>query len=284
MKICNGCGTENPEGARFCRNCGASMETKTQNPQDNIDNGQTGNGTQYDGGQVGGGQAGGTPIGNGFGNNGGAGGQNGNNGNKTLIAVIIGATAAILLVVILALTIVVPQILGILSDKEDDQIYVEETATPESEWVEPTSDPTPIPEPTKEPEYGPQYTVYKTNITWNEANQYALRQGGYLVCINSAQEFNKVCALADAKGIKVFWAGAKRGLYDDWFDTYWHDGEQMYFTNWLSGEPTYYSEDGEEERYLMIFKVGNDWYYNDAINDVSQYYSGKMGYIVETER
>ena len=55
----------------------------------------------------------------------------------------------------------------------------------------------------------------------------------------------------------------------------------MNYTNWYSGEPTYQSEEGNQENYLMVFKVKDKWYFNDAENDVSQYYKGKMGYIVE---
>ncbi len=61
------------------------------------------------------------------------------------------------------------------------------------------------------------------------------------------------------------------------------DGEDITYINWLSGEPTYYDEDGFDENYLMVFKVNGVWYFNDATNDVSMHYSGKMGYIVEVE-
>ena len=127
------------------------------------------------------------------------------------------------------------------------------------------------------------YTAYKSDATWTEAGQYAQNQGGYLVCINDREEFDKVCQIADEEKINVFWVGAKRYSYDSWEETKWLDGEEITYTNWLSGEPTYCDEEGNDENYLMVFKVNGVWYFNDATNDVSMHYSGKMGYIVEVE-
>lgn len=138
------------------------------------------------------------------------------------------------------------------------------------------------PVPTEKPKVS-SYTAYTSDATWTEASQYARNQGGYLVCINDKEEFDKVCQKADAQNIKVFWVGAKRYSYDDWEETEWLDGEEITFTNWLPGEPTYYDEEGYDENYLMVFKVNGVWYFNDATNDVSMHYSGKMGYIVEVE-
>lgn len=141
---------------------------------------------------------------------------------------------------------------------------------------------TPTPTATEKPKVS-SYAAYTSDATWIEANQYAYNHGGYLVCINDEEEFYKVCQKADEENIKVFWVGAKRNSYDDWEDTKWLDGEEITYTNWLSGEPTYYDEEGNDEVYLMVFKVKGVWYFNDATNDVSQYYRGKMGYIVEIE-
>lgn len=141
---------------------------------------------------------------------------------------------------------------------------------------------TTTPTPAEKPKAS-SYVVYKSDATWTEASQNAEQIGGHLVCINDREEFEKVCKKADEQNIKVFWVGAYRRSYDNWEDSKWDDGEDITFTKWLQGEPTYYSEDGDEENYLMVFKVNGTWYFNDAINDVSEYYSGKMGYIVETE-
>lgn len=125
------------------------------------------------------------------------------------------------------------------------------------------------------------YEVIKSDNTWSGADRSAAFYGGSLVSINDEEEFKKVCALADDAGIKVFWVGATRSYNDSWEDTLWLDGSEMNYANWLRGEPTYVSEYDEDEYYLMVFKVGSDWYFNDAVHDVSSYYTGKMGYIIE---
>ena len=127
------------------------------------------------------------------------------------------------------------------------------------------------------------YAAFTSDATWTDANQYAQDYGGYLACINTEEEFYKVCNLADEQGLKVFWVGARRNSYDNWMEAEWLDGEPINYTNWLSGEPTYFDENGSEENYLMVFKVKSVWYFNDATNDVSMHYPGKMGYIVEIE-
>ena len=128
-----------------------------------------------------------------------------------------------------------------------------------------------------------EYYVFKSDCTWLEASAEAEYLGGYLVSINNRDEFEKVCALADQKDINVFWVGIKRRPNMEWYEASWQDGSNLVFTNWLQGEPTYYSEEGDFECYLMVFKVGNHWYYNDAPYDVTEYYKGKIGYIVEIE-
>ncbi|MBE7052916.1 MAG: zinc-ribbon domain-containing protein [Ruminococcaceae bacterium] len=131
------------------------------------------------------------------------------------------------------------------------------------------------------------YSCYKEDLTWREANDLAKDEGGYIVSINSKKEFDLVCDIADDEGIKVFWLGSKIRLGDSWDDAKWSDGTKIKYTKWFKTddveEPTYYSEEGEPETYLMAFKVGEDWYFNDAENDVSNYYAGRIGCIIEKE-
>jgi len=130
------------------------------------------------------------------------------------------------------------------------------------------------------------YSVIKSDSTWLQANRSALNSGGYLVSINDREEFDKVCEMAEDEGIYVFWLGASRTEYEDWEDIIWEDGTELSYRPWLSGEPTYYSEDGDREDYLMAFKVGDDWFFNDSENDAiaaSPNYEGKIGFIIEYE-
>ena len=89
--------------------------------------------------------------------------------------------------------------------------------------------------------------------------------------------------MAQSKGIKVFWVGAKRAAGAAWEKTKWQDNTYINYTKWYPGEPSYIGEDGTEESFLMVFCVDGTWYYNDAQNDVTAYYKGKIGYIVETQ-
>lgn len=151
--------------------------------------------------------------------------------------------------------------------------------------VPPTPEPpTPIPEPIPEPvkPKSSYYRVYRSDVGWETANYNAYNQNGRLVSINSSEEFNRVCSLADNNGLKVFWVGARRAASDSWNSVRWNDGSYVSIGRWYTNEPSYRSE-GIEECYLMVFKVNGVWYYNDAPNEVSQYYTGKMGYIVEFE-
>lgn len=109
--------------------------------------------------------------------------------------------------------------------------------------------------------YDSSYNVYKSNATWSQAYSSS---GGRLVSIDSAEEFNKVCNLASSNGMVVFWVSPASS-----------------YVKWYPGEPSYTNENGEYEDCLMVFKVNGSWYFNDSVNDVSKYYSGKMGYITE---
>ena len=116
--------------------------------------------------------------------------------------------------------------------------------------------------------YESYYDIVKKDITWEEAYAEASSYGGELASIHSYNEFEEICNLADQYDLKVVWVGAYREDYENWEDVYWIDGTEMSFTHWYDGEPSY-NYDGIEEQYLMIFKVGDTWYFNDSENDIS---------------
>lgn len=124
------------------------------------------------------------------------------------------------------------------------------------------------------------YQVYKGDCTWYQADEYARNNGERLATINSKKEFNKLCELAEANDIKVMWVGATRDT-ENWETSHWNDGEEISYTKWYPGEPTYYNAAGIAEDFLMVFCVNGEWYFNDAENDVTKYYSGKIGFITE---
>lgn len=57
--------------------------------------------------------------------------------------------------------------------------------------------------------------------------------------------------------------------------------------NWASGEPSVHDTNGAAEDYVLITRTSSGWYYNDCIGDPAgrypQFYSGKIGYIIEID-
>ena len=104
-----------------------------------------------------------------------------------------------------------------------------------------------------------------------------------MVSISDIDEFYKITHLAEASEIKVLWVGARRNATERWPAVKWVTGESMTFTRWYPGEPTYTDTDGTVEDMLALHRINDVWYYNDTPNDVTKYYSGRIGYIIESD-
>ena len=146
-----------------------------------------------------------------------------------------------------------------------------------------------------------RYELIAEDVTWEEAFEDCINRGGYLVHINSEDEFIAITnqIREEQKTNYTFWLGAMYEYTSDAF--YWVDenGEyasekvsnnDKYASYWLPGEPsiygTYYNEDGEElllhEDYIsMIYRQSEDRFYWNDIQEVPDYLSGKIGYICE---
>lgn len=124
------------------------------------------------------------------------------------------------------------------------------------------------------------YEVYKGDYTWHEAEEIAQNNGGQLVSINSYEELEEVCSLADEHNVSVMWVGCTKDS-DYWDDSTWCDGSQLNIDQWYPGEPSCYTEDGYSEDYLMLFRIDGEWYFNDAEDYVPHYYSGYIGFVIE---
>lgn len=172
------------------------------------------------------------------------------------------------------------------NNKKQDNTITEET---EAATKEP--EPTKTPEPTSDPEGIHSYKVKKGDVTWKEANSAAKGDHSHLATANSEKEWKAILKVAKkaqkTKGINVFWIGAKRNQYEDTY--YWQDsvGNDLYNNpHWMDGEPSYYDSSVDKEEYyveLMYIKSSDSWVLNDAPNSITAWYSGKIGYIVETE-
>lgn len=136
------------------------------------------------------------------------------------------------------------------------------------------------------------YIAVKDSCTWYNAAAEAAKFGKntHLVTVDSLDEFDQVCRIAEAGGLKVFWVGMQVKDAYDWYNGA-NDiiGHEFDFSNvrWYSGEPSGYDNKVEKsmqefEDCLMFMNVDGVWYANDAPGG-TQYTSGNAGYIIEIE-
>lgn len=187
-----------------------------------------------------------------------------------------GSKSAILVLLIASLAVIPFSFMAVNNESVE---VPEKPGISQPETPEP---PEPVP-PEPEPPKKSSYSVIVEDITWEDAAKKARDMGGYLVCINDAEEYEKVYKLAENSNLISVWLGGCNTSLS-WDNAKWLDGTKITYTRWLEGEPSGRdSETDEREYYLMMFKVNGEWYYNDCVNDVTKYYKGKIGYIVEIE-
>lgn len=125
--------------------------------------------------------------------------------------------------------------------------------------------------------YVSEYEVVVSDATWLEAQEHAESLGGHLAVITSAEEEQKVEALINQYDyLHTVWLG---GTCTN-SNLQWNTGESVEYTQWGPGEPN--NETGDEI-YMDMYEIDNVWHWNDVPNDIKQYYSGKMGYVIEWE-
>ena len=131
-----------------------------------------------------------------------------------------------------------------------------------------------------------KYEVIKADVSWSEANAICMQNGGHLVTITSQSEMDDVCKLCEDAGIKYVWMGGYTSVYGTSSFGHWVTGEDFTYTAWYPGEPSRQDRaDGVEEMYLMLWKVNDEWSWNDQRNDVIStglaYFPGNVGYVCE---
>ena len=145
-----------------------------------------------------------------------------------------------------------------------------------------------------------RYEIIVEDATWSEAQAECERRGGYLVRINSDEEYQAILAQirAEVDGRKQFFIGAARNPnYEEYYWVY-ENGElgterinnnPKYDSYWLAGEPSY-TDIGSgmmETRMVLLQPAGsNEWVWNDIPDNLIAArgtISTKMGYICEYE-
>ena len=160
----------------------------------------------------------------------------------------------------------------------------ETTPTPAPTAPVETAVPTETPTPTPTPKPEPTYEVVKADVSWADAEAAAEAKGGHLVVIDSAEKWTRVAQLADESGLTYVWIGLHR---TDSGELAWVKDNVDPVYNWASGEPSVHDTNGAAEDYVLITRTSSGWYYNDCIGDPAgrypQFYSGKIGYIIEID-
>ena len=146
-----------------------------------------------------------------------------------------------------------------------------------------------------------RYEIRIEDCTWEDAYARCRAMGGYLVRINSLEEFNFITQQLDSMPStegKQFYIGARRDIGSD---SYYLIDENNNLTGsrldngntswldsiWLEGEPSYRDSTlGIDESYVSLFRYGDDkhWVINDIPNDLIAAFApnaGKVGYICE---
>lgn len=143
------------------------------------------------------------------------------------------------------------------------------------------------------------YVYYVSDCTWEEAFQSAIAKGGYLVHINTYEEYAYILDEIESLGYRsiqfriggrrdegstgYYWVDNMNDLYGEQLNTslYWAQEE------WYPNEPSF--KDGEIEEDCLDIYYNNTlerWVWNDVPNDIIEYvpeYAGRLGYIVEFE-
>lgn len=119
---------------------------------------------------------------------------------------------------------------------------------------------------------GHWYKVVEEKVSWHEARRRCAESGGYLACVETAEEQEFIARLA--AGRYLFLGGTDEAAEDRWA---WVNGAPFSCSFWMSGQPNNY--DGNEN-YLAAYE-GGEWI--DVAGEGEGYWM-PVGYLCEWER
>lgn len=145
-----------------------------------------------------------------------------------------------------------------------------------------------------------RYEVFLQDGTWEDAFNACLEKGGYLLRINTQEEYDQIITELDSLGCRGcrFYIGGRRELSGQQY--FWVDNMDSFIGsdlasvdawcvgNWMIGEPSLRDDvihAEEDVMELFYYNEENRWVWNDVPNNLP-YYIGKdaakkVGYICE---
>ncbi len=118
---------------------------------------------------------------------------------------------------------------------------------------------------------GHWYKAYDKKVSWHEAKKNCEDMGGYLACIESAEEQAFIAKLAN--GRYLYLGGTDEQHEDTWV---WSNSSKWDYTHWMEGQPNNY---GGNEHYLATY---DDGVWVDVAADGDGFWM-PTGYICEWE-
>ncbi|MBQ9442939.1 MAG: C-type lectin domain-containing protein [Lachnospiraceae bacterium] len=140
------------------------------------------------------------------------------------------------------------------------------------------------------------YELFVDDCSWTEAERKCEDKGGYLACLTTDEEYEKVEDLIRKEELTniAFYVGARYKDYNwQWIEPGLTQNNAVTsgnYDHWLNSGPSYTDKlpDGREvkEEYVEFFyrKSDDRFYLNDVVEDVVAFYpsfKGRMGYICE---
>lgn len=145
------------------------------------------------------------------------------------------------------------------------------------------------------------YEIVQKDCTWTEAFEDARSKDGYLVHIDSMEEFDSIRSNllnTEASRKMKLWIGGVRVAGSNGY--HWANVDGTLGTEilnnsdvsslWMAGEPSFRDESiGQDEYYMNMFYYTkeNRWVWNDVPDDIIAVvgsYKGSVGYICEHDR